>query len=63
MIREKIAKLINVKSLISIFLTIVFCYLSITGFIAAELFITIFTVVIGFYFGTQAEKKNNTSNT
>lgn len=63
MIREKIAKLINVKSLISIFLTIVFCYLSITGFIAAELFITIFTVVIGFYFGTQAEKKNNSSNT
>ena len=63
MIREKIAKLINVKSIISIFLTIVFCYLSITGFIPANLFITIFTVVIGFYFGTQAEKKNNSSNT
>jgi hypothetical protein len=63
MIREKIAKLINVKSIISILLTIVFCYLSIVGFIEPNLFITIFTVVIGFYFGTQAEKKNSTNNT
>ena len=58
MILDKIAKLINVKSIISILLTLVFCWLALTGFIAAELFVTIFTTVIAFYFGTQAEKKN-----
>lgn len=58
MIKEKLAKLINVKSIISLLLTIVFCWLAVTGFIAAELFVTIFTTVIAFYFGTQAEKKN-----
>lgn len=63
MIKQQLAKLINVKSIISILLTIVFCYLAITGFIAAELFITIFTVVIGFYFGTQFQKKENKANT
>ena len=58
MIRERLAKLINVKSIISILLTIVFCYLSVVGVVAAELFITIFSTVIAFYFGTQMEKKN-----
>lgn len=63
MIKQQLAKLINVKSIISILLTLVFCYLAIVGFIAAELFITIFTVVIGFYFGTQFQKKENKVNT
>ena len=56
-IREKLAKLIDIKSIVTILLTLVFCYLTITGMIAAQLFMTIFVVVIGFYFGTQAEKK------
>lgn len=56
-IREKLAKLIDIKSIVTILLTLVFCYLAITGVIAAQLFMTIFVVVIGFYFGTQAEKK------
>lgn len=60
-IREKLAKLIDIKSIVTILLTLVFCYLSITGVIAAQLFMTIFVVVIGFYFGTQAEKKKNTT--
>lgn len=57
MIKEKLAKLINVKSIVTFLLTLVFCYLSLTGFIAAEVFMTVFTTVIAFYFGTQAEKK------
>lgn len=61
MIGEKLAKLINVKSIISLLLTFVFCYLSIVGIITAELFIPIFTTVIAFYFGTQVEKKNQES--
>ena len=55
--KERLAKLLTIKSIITLFLTIVFCYLSIIGSITAELFMTIFVVVIGFYFGTQAKKE------
>lgn len=61
MFKEKLAKLINVKTIITILLTIVFCFLCITGVIGAELFMTVFTVVIGFYFGNQASKETNTT--
>lgn len=57
--KERLAKLINVKSIISIILTCVFSYLAIVGTISADLFIPIFTTVIAFYFGTQIEKRNN----
>lgn len=57
MFMEKLAKLINLKSIVTILLTIVFCYLAITGIIGADLFMAIFTVVIGFYFGNQAADK------
>lgn len=56
---EKVKKLIDVKSIVTIALTIVFCILSIKNVINAEQFLTIFTVIISFYFGTQYEKKNN----
>lgn len=54
---EIMSKLLTVKSLVTLALTIVFCALSVTGAITGEQFLTIFTVVIGFYFGTQYEKK------
>lgn len=56
--KERLAKLLSIKSIVTILLTLVFCYLSVMGKISAELFMTIFVVVIGFYFGTQNEKKN-----
>ena len=55
--KEKLLKLLCVKSLVTIFLTGVFCYLSVVGAISSELFMSVFTVVIAFYFGTQHEKK------
>ena len=55
--KEKLAKLIDVKSIVTLFLTGVFCYLSIVGTISPELFMSVFAVVIAFYFGTQASKK------
>ena len=58
-IKQKLAKLINVKSLVTLALTIVFCILAATGAISSTAFLSIFTTVIGFYFGTQVEKKNN----
>ena len=58
-ILKKIAKLIDVKSIVTLILTVVFSYLSIKGVISGEQFLTIFTVIIGFYFGTQYEKAKN----
>lgn len=55
---QKITKLVDVKSLVTLCLTIVFCFLSIKGKVSAEQFLTIFTVVISFYFGTQYNKKD-----
>jgi len=57
--KEKIARLINVKSIVTILLTLVFAFLSIRGDISQEV-MTIYTTVIAFYFGTQHEKKDNT---
>ena len=54
--KEKLAKLINVKSIITMVLCAVFAYLSIIGSVRAEQFLTIFTVIISFYFGTQYQK-------
>lgn len=50
-------KLLCVKSIVTIILTGVFAYLSVVGVVSAEQYLTVFTVVIAFYFGTQAEKK------
>lgn len=58
-IKEKIAKLIDVKSIMTLTLTIVFAYLSVTEKISTEQYSSIFTAIIGFYFGIQNEKKNN----
>ena len=55
--KERFAKLLSVKSIVTILLTAVFCYLSITGAIRSDQFMTVFTVVIAFYFGTQVQKK------
>ncbi len=55
--REKLAKLINVKSIVTIALTASFVCLSVVGKITPEMFMTVFVSVIGFYFGTQHEKK------
>ena len=53
---DKLKKLIDVKSIVTIVLTGVFSYLSVTGKISPDQYLTIFTVVIGFYFGTQYQK-------
>ena len=60
--KKRFEKLIDVKSISTLVLTGVFSYLSIIGKISPELFMTIFTVVIGFYYGTQKEKKDNDNN-
>lgn len=50
---NRLGNLITVKSLVTIILTIVFAVLSLKGVVSDELFITIFSTVVGYYFGTQ----------
>lgn len=57
--KDKLAKLIDVKSIITLVLTGVFATETVKGDISADQFLTIFTVVISFYFGTQHEKRRN----
>lgn len=54
--RKNLAKLIDVKSIVTLTLTAVFAVLSVRGDLTAEQFLTVFTVVISFYFGTQYQK-------
>lgn len=56
MIKEKVAKLIDVKSIVTILLTVVFAYLAVIKVISADQFLTIFVTIIAFYFGTQTQK-------
>ena len=54
--KARLAKLIDVKSIMTLLLTIVFCVLACTGVISGADFLTVFTVVVAFYFGTQSRK-------
>lgn len=56
--KNKLINLLTVKSIVTIMLSVVFCIMSLKCIISGRDFITIFTTVIAFYFGTQAEKKS-----
>lgn len=58
-----IQNLLTVKSIVTIMLTIVFSLLAIKGVITGEQFLTIFSVVIAFYFGMQTQKNSDNSTT
>ena len=52
-LKKRFANLLTVKSIVTVALTAVFSALALRGTISGSEFLTIFTVVIGFYFGTQ----------
>lgn len=56
--KERFAKLLTVKSIVTIILTAVFAFLAVTGQVSADQYLTVFSVVIAFYFGTQHEKNH-----
>lgn len=53
---EKLKKLIDVKSIVTLVLTCVFSYLAIDGKIETQQVMIIYTTIIAFYFGTQSNK-------
>lgn len=61
-IGNKIAKLIDVKSIMTLTLTIIFSILAMNEKITGQEFLTIFTVIVGFYFGTQTTKNDKGSD-
>ena len=52
---KRLGALMSVKSIVTLALTAVFAYLAVTGQIAQD-FMTVYAVVIAFYFGTQSQK-------
>lgn len=55
-ILKRLAALLSVKSIVTLVLTGVFAFLAITGTVTGSDFLTIFLMVISFYFGTQSQK-------
>ena len=54
-IKKRIANLLSVKSIDTLVLTVVFAYMAVTNKISQD-FMTIYAVIIAFYFGTQSQK-------
>ena len=52
---KRLAALLSVKSIVTIILTCVFAYMAVAGKISQD-FMTIYAVIIAFYFGTQSQK-------
>ena len=54
-IKKRVANLLSVKSLVTLTLTAVFANMAVVGKISQD-FMTIYAVIIAFYFGTQSQK-------
>ena len=52
---KRVANLLSVKSLVTLILTAVCAYMAVTNQISQD-FMTVYAVVIAFYFGTQSQK-------
>lgn len=52
---KRLSNLLSVKSLVTLALTIVFAYMACTNQISQD-FMTIYAVIIAFYFGTQSQR-------
>lgn len=56
---KRLAALVSVKSLVTLILTGVFAFMACTNQISQD-FMTIYAVIIAFYFGTQSQKLQDT---
>lgn len=55
---KRAANLLSVKSIVTLVLTAVFAYMAVTEKISQD-FMTIYAVIIAFYFGTQSQKQQD----
>ncbi len=56
--KKELEKLIDVKSIVTLTLTAVFAVQTVRGVMTSGQFLTVFTTVIAFYFGTQYRKNS-----
>lgn len=56
--KEKLAKLINVKTIVTFVVTAVFAVLALRESVSPEVTMGVVTTVIAFYFGTQKQKQD-----
>lgn len=52
-IKDKFEKLIDVKSIMTLMLTVTFCILAMAGKVDSDQYLTVFAVVVSFFFGTK----------
>lgn len=52
---KRLGNLLSVKSIVTLVLTAVFAYMAVNSKISQD-FMTIYAVIIAFYFGTQSQK-------
>jgi galactitol-specific phosphotransferase system IIC component len=57
--KNRLDKLLSIKSLVTLAMTGIFCVLALRGNLSGRDFLTVFTTVIAFYFGTQTAKKED----
>lgn len=57
-LKKRLGNLLTVKSIVTVILTVVFTVLALRGDISGTEFLTIFTTVIAFYFGTQRVRED-----
>lgn len=55
---RRLGNLLSVKSIVTTTLTAVFAYMAVAGKISQD-FMTIYAVIIAFYFGTQSQKNQD----
>lgn len=55
--KERLARLLTIKSIVTITLTAVFAVITLRGMVTEDQFLMIFTTVIAFYFGTQSGRR------
>lgn len=56
-ILDNLAALLKVKSLLTVVMTAVFAVLSLRGIIESKDVLTVFLMIVSFYFGTQSKKE------
>lgn len=56
---DKLQNFIGIRRIVAFLLTLVFCYLSIEGKVNTNDFLSVFTMVIGVYFGHSIASKTN----
>ena len=59
--KDRLSALLTIKSLVTLVFTLVFGALAAAGRLSAQEFLTVYTVIISFYFGTQHERNGGKS--